>query len=286
MTGARLGAAAVLCALVAADASAQAPLEVVVERASAYVVRYQRELAMVVAEERYEQEVRYPSGRVGSRSADTTQTTVLRSDFLLVRMPDGAWLPFRDVFERDRRPVRDREERLSRLFLSDPGTAGAQARRITDESARYNIGNVDRTVNVPTLALTLLTDPLRDGFVFAESGRAGRVRILSYREDRRPTLIRTTGGRNLPISGRFWIDEASGRIERTELLAEDGDIEAKISVFYRDEADAGMWVPVRMEEKYVLKREASEVRGEAGYSRFRRFAVNTREEVATDEVAK
>ena len=47
-----------------------------------------------------------------------------------------------------------------------------------------------------------------------------------------------------------------------------------------------MWVPVRMEETYLLKREMSEVRGQAGYSRFRRFAVNTREDVATDEVAK
>ncbi|MGE0444983.1 MAG: hypothetical protein AB7P99_07115 [Vicinamibacterales bacterium] len=203
-----------------------------------------------------------------------------------MRMPDGIWLPFRDVFEHDRRPVRDREERLSRLFLSDSVSARAQARRITEESARYNIGNVDRTVNVPTLALTLLTDPLRDGFVFGDAGRNDGLRVISYREDRRPTLIRTTGGRSLPISGRFWIDEATGRIERTELIAEDEDIEAKILVLYRNEADAGMWVPIRMEEEYELKREISEVRGEASYSRFRRFAVNTREEVATDEVAK
>ena len=69
--------------------------------------------------------------------------TVLVSDFLLVQVPGEGWLPFRDVFERDGKQVRDREERLAALFLKGSSrSAFEQARAIMDEGARYNIGNV------------------------------------------------------------------------------------------------------------------------------------------------
>jgi hypothetical protein len=62
-------------------------------------------------------------------------------------------LPFRDVFERDGKQVRDRQERLAALFLKGSSrSAFEQARAIMDEGARYNIGNVARNINMPTLA--------------------------------------------------------------------------------------------------------------------------------------
>src|SRR5215510_7211882 len=109
-------AALVLAASTAGRAGQDPPL-VVVQRAAAYVADYQQKLSMVVAQERYQQEVRYPGPTL--RSADLTQRTVLLSDFLLIRSPEGKWVPFRDVYESNGKPVRDREERLSRLFLSD-----------------------------------------------------------------------------------------------------------------------------------------------------------------------
>ena len=75
---------------------------------------------------------------------------VLRSDFLLVKIDNRRWLPFRDVFERDGRPVRDRQDRLTKLFLGGAtNSALVQAEKIMNESARYNIGNGTRTINVP-----------------------------------------------------------------------------------------------------------------------------------------
>ena len=60
--------------------------------------------------------------------------TVLVSDFLLVQVPGEGWLPFRDVFERDGKQVRDRQERLAALFLKGSSrSAFAQARAIMDE---------------------------------------------------------------------------------------------------------------------------------------------------------
>jgi hypothetical protein len=234
---------------------------------------------MVVSEERYEQEARYPSGP-GSRAADLVERTVLRSDFLLVRDDTAGWVPFRDVFERDGVPVRDREERLSRLFLGDTGSALEQARRIVDESARYNVGNVNRNINLPTLPLVFLTAAHRQRFRFEDDGRDGAQRIVQFHEIGRPTYVATTNGRDLPVSGRFWIDEASGRIERTELSAVDPSVNARITVTYRSDDAVGLWVPQRMEELYRQRSDRSEIRGVATYSRFRRFQIRTTEDVA------
>ena len=54
-----------------------------------------------------------------------------------MRLPTGDFASFRDVFDVDGRPVRDRDQRLQKLFLSAPAaTAIDQAQRIADESAR------------------------------------------------------------------------------------------------------------------------------------------------------
>ena len=274
----RAGLAAALLALAAPLIVAQDDLTAIVARAAQYVDTYQRDFALVVSEEKYEQEARYPAPPL-SRGRDLTSRTVLRSDFLLVRSGEGGWLPFRDVFERDGVPVRDRDERLAQLFLSDAGSAVEQARKIVDESARYNVGNVDRNINLPTLALIFLTDTYRGRFQFSDRGRDGGARVVQFREEGRPTYITTTGGRDLPVSGRYWIDEASGRVERTELLASDSAINARIEVTYRPEASAGLWVPARMEELYEQRGDRSEIRGVATYTRFRKFQVSTTEDL-------
>ena len=251
-------------------------LTALMERAGRYVDAYQRDLALIVSEERYEQEVRYPAPPM-ARTRDISTRTVLRSDFLLVRGPDNGWLPFRDVFERDGTTIRDRDDRLAKLFLAEPGSAMDQARKIFDESTRYNLGSINRNINLPTLALIFLTDTQRGRFEFTDRGRDDNTRVVQYREVARPTYVSTTGGRDLPVSGRYWIDEASGRVERSELIAADAAVDARIDVTYRRDEGAGLWVPVRMEEVYKQRTDRSEITGIATYSRFRRFQVKTTE---------
>ena len=80
-----------------------------------------------------------------------TEHRELLSDFLLVKLPGRRLsIPFRDVLEVDGREVGDREARLTRLFLQPAPDALTRAREIAAESARYNIGRVVRTVNLPT----------------------------------------------------------------------------------------------------------------------------------------
>ena len=119
-------------------------------RASQSVVAYERVFSNAVAEEHYLQRILRFNGTV-RRQRD------LRSDMLLVQLPGAvSWFGFRDVFEVDGKPVRDRDERLQKLFLDEARPPVEQATVLTRESARYNIGEVVRTVNLPTIALAFL----------------------------------------------------------------------------------------------------------------------------------
>ena len=104
----------------------------------------------------------------------TGQRRDLQSDLLLVRAPAGdRWMEFRDVFEVDGKPVRDRAERLEKLFLQPSASTQRQVEDITAASARYNIGGVNRNVNLPVLALTVLEPQNRAWFSFKGSRKSG-----------------------------------------------------------------------------------------------------------------
>src|SRR5512143_3599172 len=107
------GALCIFALATSTDAGQAVPLADVLQRMFGYVEQFQREFGSMVAEEQYDQALRQISGFA---RGDTRR--VLRSDFLLVNVPGQGWTPFRDVFEADGRQVRDRQDRLTALFLS------------------------------------------------------------------------------------------------------------------------------------------------------------------------
>ena len=261
-------------------------VDALVDRAVAYVERFQENFGSVVSEERYEQRLRRipvpGSSSVQQRGGGGPQETTLVSDFLLVEVKGEGWLPFRDVFERDGNPVRDREARLATIFLKGGRNAFDQARAVMDEGARYNIGNINRNINTPTLTLAFLTGRHRSRFEF-KLGKQDDTEPgveIEFRETTRPTFVATTGGRDLPVRGRFRVNEADGTVLRSELDALDTGVEAHIIVTYQKDDGIGLFVPARMEERYRRPRDPMEVYGVATYSRFRRFQVSTSEELA------
>lgn len=278
--------------LMLARASAQEPqLADVLARAGAYVIEFQRQLSGIVAEEQYVQDVRYPVGSTRF-NPQLPRHRELKSDLLLVKPVGGdRWLQFRDVFEVDGTAVRDRNERLMQLFVAPSASSASQTDRITQESSRYNIGNLLRTVNVPVLALVVL-DPRHQGrFRFKRSDHGtplleqGRpkpadVWIIEYQEVQKQTMIRTTNGRDLSARGRFWIEPATGHVLASELVAEDLSIRGAIDVDYETEPSIGLLVPSVMRERYDIRRDGSRVDGEAFYSRFRQFQVKVDEKLA------
>ena len=258
----------------------------VLARAGRYVTEFERQLAGIVAEEQYVQQV-IRFGR-GPGSLVNPMRINLRSDLVLLRgRPAAAWVQFRDVFEVDGSPVRDRADRLTELLATNPPSRDAQIRKILETSARYNIGEVERNINVPLLALQFLEPANQRRFRFTRTAErqpatvagpaapdeAFRISVemwaIQYQERQEPTIIRTTTGKDLRSRGRFWIDPVTGHVLMSELVAEDRAVRATIDVSYQSEPLLGMLVPIEMRERYEGRRDNALTEGHATYGRFR-----------------
>lgn len=284
----------VLSGVVASGAAIQPDgLREALTRATAYVSEYEKQFSLLVAEEHSVQEEvraesgtggnlsqRNPSGGFVNRGSDRRRE--IKSDYLIVRLPGGGgMLPFRDTFEVDGRAVRDRQDRLTGLFLQPSASSFEQAARVVSESTRYNLGGVVRSINMPTLALLFLGEDVVSRFAFERAGDevvAGRPTVIVvFNETARPTLIKTSAGRDLAVNGSIWIDP-TGVVVRTSMVAADVAVRATVTVTFRADPDLGFWVPDQMTESYVQRGEP-EIRGTSTYRNYRRFRVSTDEQI-------
>jgi hypothetical protein len=258
----------------------------VLQRAAAYVAEFQVRLSSIVAEEAYVQDW-YSVGPTGR----TLGRRELRSDLVLMK-PAGAdaWAELRDVFEVDGRAIRPRDGRLEQLLREPAAAASMHVTTILAESARFNIGEVDRNVNTPLFSLRFLEAGNQSRFRFTRSAGAGPtpaastaapadtvfrvstdVWVIAYDEVRSGTLIRTARRKDQPAHGRFWIEPATGRLLVSELVLDDRTVRATIDVSFQSEPLLDMLVPVAMRERYEGKKTGTIVEGRATYGRFRRL---------------
>ena len=272
---------------------AQEPLTVdeVIARAAAYVEDFVEQLSTVVMEEDYRQtSYRNP---VGTRGAPTR--TRLVSEFLLMRVQGvGEWIGFRDVFEINGRQIRDRQNRLATLFLGDATTALAQAQRIAQESARYNLGSTGRTFNVPTYALFFLHPSNTRRFRFEKAGEGcadeNTAWDIRFEEIEYPTLTRGFEGISLPSHGRFCLDPMSGRVIETQLELYHPSAglgrpatDAMATVRFALEPRLNLWVPLEMRERYS-ERIGGSTSSTARYRNYRQFSVSVSEDSAQEPI--
>jgi hypothetical protein len=281
-------------ALLAAPQPAPPPtVAVVLERAGLYVAQFHQRLSSIVAEEHYVQDwsLTRPGGRI---SIDHRE---LRSDLVLTKPgPDAPWMELRDVFEVDGRAIRERDGRLESLLREPFASASAQMSAILTESARFNIGDVDRNVNTPLFALRFLESANQGRFKFRRSDDAApataaavtdpadgvfrvstEVWAIGYDEARSGTMIRNAQRKDQPAHGRFWIEPATGRVLVSELIVEDRAVRATIDVSFQSEPVMDILVPVAMRERYEGKRSGTLLEGRATYGRFRQLQAGLEE---------
>ncbi len=254
-----------------ASIGAQAPgLDPSLQAAASYVAAYERDVTAVVAQETYTQRI-IAEGRIRR----------LKSDLVIVAEPSGGWVEFRDVYEVDDRPVRDRDERIVRLFMQPSSDRHAQARQIVEESARFNISPqraaFSRTINVPLTALRFLRsqNQSRSTWEVSSARVDGRdLVMLRFKERAVPRLIGSNEG--TPATGAFWIDPSLGVIVKSELAMSHERIVANIVVQYARNEKLNLWLPDSMDESYNIRvGRVGRVDGRALYSNYRQFTVET-----------
>jgi hypothetical protein len=259
----------------------------ILSSAMRYVMNYEQQFALLVSEEHYVQELQRPPNPGdnlsrsnpggGMRAGGAMNIQNIKSDFVLVQLGmDGeGWMPFRDAFELKGKKLRNRDDRLLKLFLENDKNAFEKAARFNEASTKLHLGNVARTINIPTLGMMLLHPRVNERFEFTDGGEetiAGRVlRKALYREAARPTLIRTTRGRDLALTGTIWIDPFSGTVVKTEMNAADPAVRCQVTVTFRKDDAVDMWVPDRMEEYYKAALAVDDILATATYTNVRKY---------------
>ena len=301
LCGVALGAAVVCLGGDRLHAQAGPPpvLSAVLSRAATYVETFAEKVSGFVTAETYEQDVFLPinrfGGRPGQRGYSGPLHRALKSDLLLVR-PVGAdgWMQFRDVTEVDGRKLKDRNDRLARLFLEPSKSTATQSLKIMQESARYNIGDIERNINLPVLALAVLDRRMQQGFQFGYPKGDDKpvlpkrpaftppenALIISFTETQMRTMVASPQGKNLPASGHFWVDPGTSRIFMTEIGVDDLWLRAQIFVAYGSADGLDLPVPIEMFERYENKLNGTRVEGSATYANFREFKVAVDEDIA------
>ena len=281
-----LGVAAPAPAVASPPAAPTAPTDAgigaVMARVGQYVAGYGEQASLLVGVEVYNQ--RFSPPILGQPSGRR-----LTSEFALVKTNAGVWVGFRDVVEQDGKPVADRRDRLQTLFRSGTPDVTA-ARRIADESARFNIGPVTRNFNVPTAALFFFAPDNLPRFAFNKRGETmiDNVRVwqVEFKERASPSLIRRSDGHDVPSHGTLWLNPVDGTVVRTHLFV-NGFIDfisvADVDVRYARDDRLGLWLPATMTETYKgavrdprnslgsTPRIVGDATAVATYSQFKRF---------------
>ena len=258
--------------------------EALVARASEYLSGYFREFKNVVAEEDYTQM------NMSVRPAEIRRT---KSDFLLAMAPDGKSLvPFRDVFEVDGRPVRDREDRLKKLFLEAPSNGGRRRRHARAErgGALQPGLDADHRQRAHVSRWASCVEPFIDGSFEFRRGREEtvenvRVVRVDFEEVGTPDRDLRGGHRHgHPVLG-LDLGGPADRPRPEDLRPRPPTRRPACRSKRRSPTGAatslGLWVPSEMRETYRLR--GYSIDGRASYSNFRSFQVKTQQEIKVEK---
>ena len=257
-------------------AQTAADVHTLMERVGHYVEALQQNLAVVISDETYHQDVYRPFSTSRGRVHSASRT--LRSEMLFMWLAqEDRTLSIRNVLSVDGRAVADSKGRLDRALAQQGFDYVARLRALKAESARYDIGDVWRTTGEPGVVLRFLLPMNQSHFLF-ERDRDERiggelVTKLRFTEQLRPTAI-DFNGEDVVSRGAIWIRPEDGTIVRTNLTLST-PLEVSVTVDFRRDTKLEIWMPFSMQERYTNENGGSTVCA-ATYTNYRRFETSGR----------
>lgn len=250
------------------------------ERARQQWVAYERALGSVLADEHYRQEAWWRAGRL-------PVVRTLASELLLFRAPDiDDWVAFREVRTVDGAVPDEPSPSVTATLADGSRSLSERVGHLVRASARYNLGDIERTINTPTFAPIVLRPVHRSRVRFTRQHEAmiggRRTVVVRFEETARPTVVRGRGTRDVPMRGELWLDleTAEVRQSRLQMTERRTGVAATLEVVYAHAPSLDLWVPATMKEVYV--RRGHRVTADAVYTNYRRFTTAVRVVGAAD----
>src|SRR5437867_6143973 len=280
------GVLAALLMLAAPSQSRSSPeLLGVLQRATDYVTQYEADLGNLIGSEQYIQNAVWlgSTGRGGPMVTKRLQRRV-SSDFLIIQV-GPEWTALRKANRVDGSKIKEPEPAFDDAFDDSAEANHKHLLAMKAESTRYNIGDIIREINLPTVALQVLRKSEVSRFAFERVGSSkiegSQTWAIRFREQALPTLV--VGGNREPLysSGTLWIEPETGRVLRTEFTVENpfapSRVKARVVVTYAAAKNIKLLVPTLMNEQYDS--DFNTVYCQAFYSNFRPFEVDVKFEI-------
>src|SRR5262249_17791547 len=179
------------------------------------------------------------------------------SDFLIIQV-GPEWVALREANRVDGQKVKETEPAFADAFDNSPEANQNRLLAMKGESTKYNIGDIFRETNVPTVALKVLRESEVSRFAFERTGSSKIEGVqtwgVRFREQASPTLVIGGKGEFLYSNGTLWIEPETGRVLRTEFNVENpyaaSRVKARIVVTYAERKNIKLLVPSLMAEHY------------------------------------
>ena len=276
----------VLCAVSVTAASAQqSPVEIgtVLSRATEYVTQYEADLGNLIGTEEYVQSSVWLDNSTPPRVAKRMQRRT-SGDFLIIQVGEE-WAAIRKVNRVDGIKVKETTPSFDSAFDNSPEANSALLKNMKNESTEYNLGDIQREINLPTFALHVLRKSEVNRFAFERAGTAKIDGVqtwkIRFRETSGHSLVVGGKGETLYSNGMLWIEPETGRVVQTEFNVENpyasSKIRGQIDVTYGQGKNVKIWVPAYMIEHYESAYNNVDCR--ADYSNFRPFLVDVKFEI-------
>jgi hypothetical protein len=257
-------------ALAGAPPKAPPRLDDIVAALHHYVHDYEDKLTLIVADESYLQRVYNNASKLPTQPTRQTESEV----FFAFAPTSKQWLAVRDVKSVDGQAVPNRPD-VASMLASAP--AKEVASTLKAYSSRYNLGNIYRNFNEPTLSLELFDTVHHEDLAFElkglDAGSGVSLARLGFRERGVPTLIVDLDKHPVRSSGEVTVETATGRVRKIALKSPIDDVVSDLETTYGHDVKLDFWVPVEFLEHYT-KDADEEIVCRATYTNFRRFEVH------------